>query len=97
MKFILEAYWVPKLLQFLLTWFAILTLVLIHGQQTLMWIACRYYLRPTTGVHGISPGEQPRGLDRISNYSSCGPRKLGNGYISYTWSFPSISPVLPVF
>lgn len=33
MKFILEASWVPKLLQFLLEWFAILTLVLMHGQQ----------------------------------------------------------------
>lgn len=33
MKFILEAYWVPKLLRFLLEWFAILTLVLMHGQQ----------------------------------------------------------------
>lgn len=33
MKFILEVYWVPKLLQFLLEWFAILTFVLMHGQQ----------------------------------------------------------------
>lgn len=33
MKFILQVYWLPKLLQFLLEWFAILTLVLRHGQQ----------------------------------------------------------------
>lgn len=36
MKFILEAYWIPKLLQLLLTWFAILTLVLMHGQQIMV-------------------------------------------------------------
>lgn len=33
MKFILEACWVPKLLQSLLEWYAILALVLMHGQQ----------------------------------------------------------------
>ena len=32
MEFILEGSWFPKLLQFLLAWFANLTLVLMHGQ-----------------------------------------------------------------
>lgn len=49
------------------------------GQQILVWIseAADTALGPTTGPQGMGPGEQPKGVDRVSLIATVSPEGLG--------------------